>query len=128
VASGLVERQNLIDEICRRINILYPWTNEQGNTCIGEQPPDFLYELKQVAHRLEVLSKISKSLRHLDECDCNTGLTQRQETRRMHLEAEAQEIANFFGLIAYHQRDPRGCSLYLVDDANHDTSNGCPIS
>lgn len=38
--------------------------------------------------------------------------TGRREAR---LEAEAQAIAEHYGMVCYFQGDPRGCSLYLID-------------
>ena len=68
------------------------------------------------------LRKISYSLNRLDVAACNYQLTKRQEKRVEKLEKEAFEIANKFGLKAYHQRDPRGCSLYLTE-SKADMSN-----
>jgi len=62
-----------------------------------------------------MLQKISHRLHQLDEQACNWGLTERQEKRETHLEKEAEEIVRQYGLRAYHQGDPRGWSLYLVD-------------
>lgn len=75
----------------------------------------------------ENLKKIVKSLRHLDECACNYGLTPRQEKREENLEKKAAEIAARFGLNAYHQSDPRGCTLYLVDGYCKDYTDGIAI-
>ncbi len=71
------------------------------------------------------LQQIARRLHRLDEHGCNYGLTDAQETRRARLESKAQRICTAskpfvsqFGpssyLIAYHQGDPRGCSLYIV--------------
>ena len=57
---------------------------------------------------------ISRSLSHLDELSCNQELTHRQETRSDNLEKQAATIAATYGLLSYHQSDPRGWSLYLV--------------
>lgn len=64
------------------------------------------------------LQKIAKSLHSLDEADCNYGLTPRQEKREENLVYKAEELASEIGLKAFHQSDPRGCSLYLVDPKN----------
>ena len=72
--------------------------------------------LRSYTYNLERLRRISGSLHALDEAACNYGLSVRQEKRRGGLEAEAQKIADNFGLIAYHQGDPRGCSLYLITE------------
>jgi hypothetical protein len=77
-----------------------------------------------------LLQKIAKSLHHLDECSCNYGLTPRQETREKNLEAKAQQLASEFSLVVYHQSDPRGCSLYLLDsveDKNNYSTLGIAV-
>ncbi len=58
--------------------------------------------------------KISRSLSHLDELSCSQELTHRQETRSDNLEKQATALAKPYGLLSYHQSDPRGWSLYLV--------------
>ena len=76
------------------------------------------------------LMSISKRLSRQDVNACNYGLTSRQEKMVKKLEDEAEEIANSLGLKAYHQGDPRGCSLYLItkkmDDSNY--NNGVAIT
>jgi hypothetical protein len=42
--------------------------------------------------------------------------------REANLLMDAQEIAVFYGLRAYHQTDPRGCSLYLLDPKTDDNN------
>ena len=61
------------------------------------------------------LQAISRSLHTLDESACNCGLTGRQEKRSARLESKAKLIADGHGLLAYHQGDPRGWSLYIVN-------------
>ena len=70
--------------------------------------------LRNYTYNLERLQKIATALHHIDEAACNGSLTKRQESRKVNLKKEAQEIASMYGLIAYHQGDPRGCSLYLI--------------
>lgn len=72
--------------------------------------------LKHTLYFIRNLQKISRSLHKLDENACNYGLTKRQETRQKNLLQEAQTLAQKLGLHTYHQGDPRGCSLYLVED------------
>ena len=62
-----------------------------------------------------LLQRISHRLHSLDEASCNWGLTERQEKRVVNLEKQANEIASKYKLQAYHQSDPRGWSLYLLD-------------
>lgn len=70
--------------------------------------------LKSYTENLERLRKISKSLHTLNEKACSCDLTKRDETRESNLEIEAQKIADIYGLFAYYQGDPRGCSLWLI--------------
>lgn len=63
------------------------------------------------------LLKIAKRLNGLDCYSCNFGdLSKRQENTLNKLENRAEELAQGLKLHAYHQTDPRGCSLYLVED------------
>ena len=73
------------------------------------------------------LQEISHSLHTLDENECNWGLTKRQETRQANLEKEANEIAAARKLEAYHQGDPRGWSLYLINPGEEDYTKGVGI-
>ena len=68
------------------------------------------------------LKRISHSLNRLDVNACNYGLTPRQEKRVEKLEARAEVIAKSLGLKSYHQGDPRGCSLYLIDKTMDNTT------
>ena len=82
-------------------------------------------ELKRADWLLDQLKEISHKLHRLDENACNYGLTKRQETREKNLEKEATELTEEMGklmektngLRIYRQGDPRGCSLYLIDDS-----------
>jgi hypothetical protein len=72
-------------------------------------------QVQQVLNSLTELKKISHSLSRLDVNACNYGLTPRQEKRVETLEKKAEAYAHTLGLIAYHQADPRGVALYLID-------------
>jgi predicted phage-related endonuclease len=73
-------------------------------------------ELRFVQNQMQQLQKISRQLHTLAENACNYGLSKRQETRQDNLMKQAEERAQLLGLHAYHQGDPRGCCLYLVED------------
>ena len=77
------------------------------------------------------LVPISKALRNSFEAECNYGDSPRREKRQDRLIAKAKEIAEWAGLAIYVQGDPRGCSLYLVenDGKSHasDYTNGIAI-
>jgi hypothetical protein len=55
-------------------------------------------------------------------CPRCKGRGNRLGTREANLLMDAQEIAVFYGLRAYHQTDPRGCSLYLLDPKTDDNN------
>ena len=67
--------------------------------------PQQIHQLIRIAHSLETL----------DVRSCNYGLTEKDENRVTNLENKALEIAKEFGGLAYHQSDPRGCALYIVN-------------
>lgn len=75
------------------------------------------------------LKEISRKLHHQDENSCNYGLSPRQEKTVEKLLKRADDIAESIGLKAYHQGDPRGCSLYLIDGTMDETNyhNGVSI-
>lgn len=68
------------------------------------------------------LQKIAKTIHRLDENACNYELSKYQETRLENLLIEAQRLAEILDLDIYHQGDPRGCSLYLVDETMDDST------
>lgn len=72
--------------------------------------------VRAFVYRFKELQKIAVSLHRLDINQCNYGLTPRQEKRMENLEKKANDIAKGFNLKAYHQDDPRGGTLYLIDD------------
>ena len=87
-----------------------------------------LQDLRSFVFSMEELKKISKALNRLDVHQCNIGeLTPKQKKRETRLEQRAHEIANLYGLESYHQTDPRGCSLYLIEDTIGDYSKGIAI-
>ena len=86
-------------------------------------------DLRQYTYIYKDLLRISRALTQLDTNACNYGLSARQEKRVENLEKRAQELAQEIGLKAYHQGDPRGCSLYLIDKTmnNSNYNNGIAI-
>ena len=74
------------------------------------------------------LLPISKKLSKLDEKECNGELEENEwEHKTFKLEAEAQKIADWVELEIYHQTDPRGASLYLIEKGEKEYTNGMPI-
>jgi hypothetical protein len=59
------------------------------------------------------LCEIAKSLHHLYEVECSYPMTKRQESRMTNLEAEAQAIADRYGLRLLIDGDPRALPLGL---------------
>jgi hypothetical protein len=86
-------------------------------------------ELSSFLFYYRKLQKIAKSLSRLDVLACNVGLTDKQEAKLAKLEAEAERLANEMGLKSYHQGDPRGLSLYLIDESMDNTNyhNGIAV-
>ena len=84
---------------------------------MGKQIPAELakYHIRFTMYRIDALRKISRSIHYLDEVECNYGKTPRQTTQLNNLLKKADELAKELKLRAYHQGDPRGCSLYLVE-------------
>jgi len=77
---------------------------------IGELVP--LVGINSARH----LQRIARSLRRLDECYCNYGLSLRQEYHMDRLEKEAARLAESEGYKVYRQGDPRGWPLYLYTE------------
>ena len=73
--------------------------------------------LRRWSDDYDILQGIAKTLHKIDEGDCN-GRSERgqkiSETRATNLMKDAQEIADRYGFMAYHQGDPRGCPLYII--------------
>ena len=87
-----------------------------------------MQKLYTIFHNHTKLQKLAKAIHNLDVIECNYGKTPRQERRLENLLKQAEQIAQDFNLHAYHQGDPRGCPLYLVENLQ-DTqyTNGTPI-
>ena len=81
-----------------------------------------LRELGQIPRTMDAFRTLSAQLHHQDENACNYGLTPRQEKRVTTLEANDETLAQTLGYHAYHQSDPRGASLYLIDETMNDTN------
>jgi len=79
--------------------------------------------VKVVGDDAIILQRISHRLHQLDENACNYGLTERQLKRVERLEIQAGVIGEKHDLVSYHQRDPRGWSLYLVNPNQLDGYN-----
>jgi len=91
-----------------------------------------LDEIKQARYVLEELKSISRKLNAIDCHICNGYRTERQEksdnTKEVNLMNRAVELAKRLGLTVFHQSDPRGCSLYLIDGTcTKDYSRGLAV-
>ena len=84
-----------------------------------------LDEVQKVKWTLEQLKPISRKLNALGVRACN-GVSESQETRDATSEAKltkrADLLAQDLGLRFYHQTDPRGCSVYLIDENMDDST------
>lgn len=86
-------------------------------------------KLYPILHGYEILLYLANRISKFDEKSCNSGLTKNEEDRMNKLLALADKIAiETFKARIYHQSDPRGCSLYLVDSLpTDDYSKGLAI-
>jgi len=73
------------------------------------------YELKRIKADLASLRHIASKVYAIDLRECNQGISERQIARRDRLILDAAEIARPMGLVVYHQPDPRGGTLWLID-------------
>lgn len=72
------------------------------------------------------LFPIAKALNEAD-CDyCNDGDSDKHALLTTELMRVAEQLCSSINLKAFHQSDPRGCSLYIIDSTMNDTnySNG----
>lgn len=74
-----------------------------------------LQKIQQIINVYSQLQKVAKTLHKMDEYDCNYGCTPIHETREKNLFKKAEALAQELGLHAYHQGDPRGGTLFLVE-------------
>jgi hypothetical protein len=83
-----------------------------------------LQELRRARYVFERLNKIARTVRKINENDCNYQISKGQETRRNNLEAKAEELVKDLNVDwrIYCQRDPRGCSLYILDSTIDDNN------
>lgn len=75
-------------------------------------------KLQQYSEAIELfrrLQPLAKTIHRLDESSCNYELSKAQETRLHNLLEKATHQAAIFGMRIYHQSDPRGASLYIMD-------------
>lgn len=82
-------------------------------------------DLKRFLFRFKELQKISRRLNSLSIKSCNFGLSDGQIKRETKLIKKADEIAQEFNLRAYHQGDPRGLSLYLLNELEYLKGSSC---
>jgi hypothetical protein len=76
------------------------------------------------------LLPIAHKLHKIAEANCNYEESKARATRERNLLTEAEIIAGWIGYKVYHQTDPRGCSLYLVEKregASANYTNGIAI-
>jgi len=79
-----------------------------------------LRELGYGIYIFNKLRKISKQINNADTHYCNGDYTEQQHGIRLdRLMRRAQILADNIGFLAYHQSDPRGCSLYLITKQQH---------
>lgn len=91
---------------------------------------------KAIKHVLEALTPISRRLNAINCRQCNgyadtdwgRKQEQRDNTKEARLIEKGKELATRIGLKFYHQSDPRGCSVYLInktmDEKNYSSGIG----
>jgi IS30 family transposase len=82
---------------------------------------------KQFSFVYRELQRIAKSLHKIYENECSYGHTDRQDKRKDKLQAQAENLAARVELKVYHQTDPRGCSMYLIDESCKDYTDGIAV-
>ena len=86
-------------------------------------------ELKRFLYMFKELQKISRKIGLIDVKQCNGYNEEKNEIsdqeKQDKLLNRADEIAKEFNLRAYHQGDPRGNSLYLVDESEFIKGSNC---
>lgn len=85
-----------------------------------------LDDVKRIKYVLESLSSISRNINSID-CRCCNGYSsklqeKRDDNKRVTLLQKGNELAYSIGLKFYHQGDPRGCSVYLIDDTMNNSN------
>lgn len=82
---------------------------------------------------IKPLKNIEKRLNRLDVQNCNGEISEDDYIKRsIYLEDKANQILASFeanDLMIYHQSDPRGCSLYIIDSTMDKTNytNGVAV-
>jgi|SRR3990167_4781916 len=85
-----------------------------------------LDKMRQVISYSDRLRFISRNLNSIDCRSCNGYHSETQEKRdnnkSLKLIEESKRIAQDLGLKFFHQSDPRGCSVYLIDKDMNDSN------
>ena len=93
---------------------------------MGQQTGERLTEVRKVVYVMNRLRQIERRLRGIGVRGCNGYHSESQEKRdnttQERLRDEAYELAKGIGLRFYHQTDPRGCAVYLIDDTMDDST------
>ena len=80
-----------------------------------------LDDVRKVLYAINRLREISRRLNGIGCRKCNGYQSETQEKRDQTIEErllnEAQELAAGLGVRFYHQGDPRGCAVYLIDES-----------
>jgi hypothetical protein len=74
-------------------------------------------DIRRIVWHWERLLKLSRSINRIDSKECSDiDLTNRDRLRRSADLCEARQRAEILGVKIVHQSDPRGVSLYLVEN------------
>ena len=95
-----------------------------------ESPAVDIKALCEIAERESVLDaaklcSLARSIRRLDESDCNRELKPNERSRRLKLVTAASRAAGKYGLELTHNSDLRGYAVYLhFPDGSHNSMGG----
>jgi hypothetical protein len=74
-----------------------------------------LNDAKRMMATMTEINRLARSIHRCDEINCNRTTTPREDARRDRALARIEELAQPYGWRVYHQSDPRGASVYLVE-------------
>src|SRR3990167_4154324 len=88
-------------------------------------------QVRAVQYVLQELAPISRKLNAIGVRGCNgrsDSQEKRDQTTEDRLTHRATRLAESIGLRFYHQTDPRGCSVYLIDRNMNDSNYSSGIA
>ena len=81
-----------------------------------------LTTVANAVHAYKALQPIAKRLQTIYTHQCNGYDYKGMEAKCANLQTKANLICERIGLKCYHQTDPRGASIYIIDETMNDTN------